>query len=372
LKKRIFDFRFGAFPCRAEVGEAIPPFKDICDDRRGGVLVVCDTNTESVARSLIAGEGEIPVAVLAPGEAAKGWASVETLLSAAAKAGLGRDGLFIGVGGGVITDLVAFAASVYMRGASLVLLPTTLLAMADAALGGKTGFDLFDIKNLIGTFRPADRVVMPTSVLASLPRREWLSGLAEVVKTAIIGDEELLRILEEHKSAIAAGPATPECAELLPELVARCVAVKGRIVEADPEERGSERATLNLGHTYGHALESVAGLGLLTHGEAVAWGIARSCELALELGTIDPGRRERIVTLLDAYGYETAAMHPAALAAADSDKLQAARKIIERMGSDKKKKAGALRFIVPTAHGAALTSVDNPEIITRTLVGGLF
>ncbi len=211
------------------------------------MLVICDTNTENLAQRFIDREAGVSLAVLAAGESAKGWPSVEEILSEAVKAGLGRDGIFVGIGGGVITDIAAFAASVYMRGVDLVLVPTTLLAMADAALGGKTGFDLFGIKNLVGTFRPADRVIMSTEVLASLPRREWLSGLAEVLKTAIIGDGELLEMLEENREAIASGPAA--CAAFLPELVSRCVAVKGRIVEADPTETGSERAKLNLGHT---------------------------------------------------------------------------------------------------------------------------
>jgi 3-dehydroquinate synthase len=348
----------------------LPSLEELCADRRGGLLVVCDANTENLARKIIAKEVDVPTAILAAGEQAKGWSSVEKVLSAAVAAGLGRDGTIIGIGGGVITDLVAFASSVYMRGVRLILVPTTLLAMTDAALGGKTGFDLFGIKNLVGTFRPADRVLMPTDSLSSLPQREWLSGLAEVIKTAIIGDEALFSLLEERHDALISGPAAEQCADLLPEMVARCVAVKGRIVESDPTETGSERALLNLGHTYGHALESVAGLGVLTHGEAVAWGISRACSLALELGTTSAIRAERIVRLLEAYDYETAPMHPAALAAADGDPTHAARKLLAAMGSDKKKKAGALRFVVPTAHGAMLTSVDESEIIIRTIVGG--
>ena len=346
----------------------LPTLREACDYSSGGALVICDANTENLARSFIDGEKGIPLTVLEAGESAKGWSSVEKVLAEAVKAGLGRDGTFIGIGGGVITDIAAFAASVYMRGVDLVLLPTTLLAMADAALGGKTGFDLFGIKNLVGTFRPADRVIMSTDILATLPAREWLSGLAEVVKTAIIGDGELLDMLEKDSAAIASGPAA--CAASLPDLVARCVAVKGRIVEADPTETGSERAKLNLGHTYGHALESAAGLGVLSHGEAVAWGMARACELGLALGLTPRERASRIVGLLAAYGYETAPLHPAALAAASGDEDAAAKRLLELMGTDKKKKAGALRFVVPSFDGAALTSVGDIEIITRTLLGG--
>ncbi len=363
---RSFDFRFGPTPCRAEVRGDTPSLADVCPDRRGGVLVICDTNTAALAAEFIGGEAAALVQ-LGAGEAAKGWSSVETVLAAAVKAGIGRDGVFIGIGGGVITDLAAFAASVYMRGVGLVLVPTTLLAMADAALGGKTGFDLFGIKNLVGTFRPADLVVMSTATLRTLPRREWLSGLAEVLKTAVIGDDGLLEIVEKDRAAVTEGPRS--CAETLPEIVARCVAVKGRIVEADPTETGTERALLNLGHTYGHALEGVAGLGLLTHGEAVAWGMARACALGVELGLTPPSRAARIVRLLEAYGYETAPTHPAARSAAGDDEA-AARALVGLMGSDKKKKAGTLRFVVPTEIGAALTSVADNEIIIRTILGG--
>ncbi len=364
---RSFDFRFGPTSCRAEVRGDMPSLADVCPDRSGGALVICDTNTAGLAADFIARETGAVLVRLDAGEAAKGWASVETVLEAAVTAGVGRDGVFIGIGGGVITDLAAFAASVYMRGVGLILVPTTLLAMVDAALGGKTGFDLFGIKNLVGTFRPADLVVMSTPTLGTLPRREWASGLAEALKTAVIGDEALLELLENDRIAIADGPLS--CAALLPEIVARCVAVKGRIVEADPTETGTERALLNLGHTYGHALEGVAGLGRLTHGEAVAWGMARACALGVELGLTPPERAGRIARLLDTYGYETAPAHPAAASAAGGAQA-AARALVGLMGSDKKKKAGTLRFVVPTENGAALTSVSDNEIIIRTMLGG--
>lgn len=355
------EYLFGAYRSRLAVFRALPPLADLDAGTGGGkTLIVCDANTEALARRIAGGSGA-PLAVLPPGEAAKGWASVEAILKAALDAGLSRDGLFVGVGGGVVTDLVSFAASVYMRGARLALVPTTLLAMADAAVGGKTGFDLFELKNLVGTFRPADAVLMGTDALATLPRREWLSGFAEVIKTAIIGDEELLDLVERETAAFAAGPAHPTSAALLPELVSRCVAVKARIVEADPTETGTERALLNLGHTFGHALESRAGLGTLTHGEAVAWGIARACALGRALGVTPAGRAERIVRILSAYGYETAPRHPAAPSAAA---------LIEAMGNDKKKKAGSLRFIVPTASGAELAKAEGTEMIIDTL-GGL-
>jgi 3-dehydroquinate synthase len=354
-----FEFSFGPYPSRVSIGRGLPSAAELRG--RGAALIVCDANTAPLAAAAAGGSGT-PVLVLEAGEAAKGWQSVERILGAALEAGLGRDGLFIGVGGGVVTDLVSFAASVYMRGARLALVPTTLLAMADAAVGGKTGFDLFGLKNLVGTFRPADEVRMGTDALAGLPRREWLSGLAEVVKTAIIGDEVLLDLLEARTASFAAGPADPETARLLPELVSRCVAVKGRIVEADPTETGAERALLNLGHTFGHALEACAGLGSLTHGEAVAWGMAHSCAFGVAAGLTPPERAERLVRLLAAFGYRTEARHPAA---------PSAERLLAAMAKDKKKKAGTLKIIVPGATGAAIVNLDDSNALINVLGGSI-
>jgi 3-dehydroquinate synthase len=352
------DYAFGSYSSRVVVGRSFPDTVAL-GIRDAKVLLVCDSNTEVFARRL-AGAAGTPVCALPPGEEAKGWPSVEAIVGAGLAAGLGRDGIFVGVGGGVVTDLVAFAASVYMRGARLVLVPTTLLAMADAALGGKTGFDLFGLKNLIGTFRPADGVHMATEALGTLPRREWISGLAEVIKTAVIGDETLLGLLESQAGSLASGPSDPETARLLPELVARCVAVKGRIVEADPTETGSDRALLNLGHTFGHALESSAGLGALTHGEAVAWGMARACAFGVLLGITPPARAERLTRLLAAFGYETGERHSA---------VPSADTIIAAMSSDKKKKDGRLKIIVPGSMGAVIVDLNDSSALIHVLGG---
>ena len=352
-----FEFTFGPYQSRVVVERGLPAAADICGG--AAALIVCDDNTRPIAEAVAGGSGT-PVFSVKAGESAKGWSSAEEIMGAALKAGLGRDGLFIGVGGGVVTDLVSFAASVYMRGARLALAPTTLLGMADAAVGGKTGFDLFGLKNLVGTFRPADGVHMGTDALATLPKREWLSGLAEVIKTAIIGDEDLLDLLEARREPLAAGPTNPETALLLPDIVSRCVAVKGRIVEADPTETGTARALLNLGHTFGHALESSAGLGALTHGEAVAWGMARSCAFGAAAGITPPERALRIVRLLAAFGYETGERHGAA---------PSAERLLAAMSNDKKKKAGTLKIIVPGKTGAAIVKVNDSNALIKVLGG---
>jgi 3-dehydroquinate synthase len=366
-------FQFGAFETRAVVTETIPGPEVVAGFPRA--LLVCDCNTEYVARRIAAasvaasssadgvGDGESgpAICILPPGETAKNWRSVETVLNAAYAAGLGRDGLFVGCGGGVISDITGFAASVYMRGAGLCLVSTTLLGMVDAALGGKTGFDLFGIKNCAGTFYPAARVFAPLEVLASLPEREWKSGMAEVLKTAILEESgELFALLQRGAGGVfgvAPTGAAPVGAKTMDtaavaELIRRAMEIKGRIVAEDPRETGSRRALLNLGHTFGHALEAAAGLGNLTHGEAVAWGLARAAELGRARGVTPEKRADAIRELLARAGYEIRAPHPLLT---DPGAFMAA------LGGDKKKKAGKSIFIVPAARGAERAPVDITE-----------
>ncbi|MDR2518527.1 MAG: 3-dehydroquinate synthase [Spirochaetaceae bacterium] len=353
-----FTFTLGGVLSRVFIEHELPAAEGIIGAGNG--LLVCDTHTEPLARA-IAGNRETPCCKLQAGETAKTWQSVETILKAAKDAGLSRDGVFIGVGGGVINDLTGFAASVYMRGAELCLVPSTLLAMVDAAVGGKTGFDLFGAKNFAGSFYPAARVYMPATSLRSLPAREWKSGAAELIKTAVLDTTgRLMEIMAEGDALkpLVSGGALPDTG-ILHEIIAQSVLVKGRIVEADPKETGSLRALLNLGHTFGHALEACAGLGALSHGEAVAWGMVRACELGLSLGRTPPARSGRIIGLIRSLGYETAAPHPLA---------QDIEAFLRVMAGDKKKKAGSLRLVVPDEAGAALVSAETP--LLARIIGG--
>ncbi|MDR0376956.1 MAG: 3-dehydroquinate synthase [Spirochaetaceae bacterium] len=347
-----YRFTFGTMESRVYIAEKL----SFSGDGLYGspkTLVVCDRNTEYLARRFLRSR-DIPCCVLPAGEEAKTWESVERILTAACAGGLGRDGLIIGVGGGVITDLAGFAASIYMRGVRLRLVSTSLLGMVDASVGGKTGFDFLGVKNLIGAFYPAEAVYMPLESLAALPRREWKSGLAEVIKTAILaGDGELFSRIRSFRDAYLTGVqddggnggsgAGVQLARLqadgLKDLISRTVEIKGRIVEEDPRETGERRALLNLGHTFGHALEASAGLGRLTHGEAVAWGVIRACELGHALGLTPIEQALEIRDLLQSYGYTTEAPHPD-MGDADS--------CFRALWGDKKKKDGKLVFIVPS------------------------
>ncbi len=286
------------------------------------LLYVFDANT-----ARLFGGGEAAAAVMPAGEKAKSWASVELILERALALGLDRSSVIVGVGGGVVCDVAAFAASVYMRGCGLVLAPTTLLAMVDAAIGGKTGIDWGGYKNMVGTFYPASEVRICVGALSSLPEREYRSGLAEVIKTAALGDEQLFGMLEGER-----GPVLARRPALLAEVVERCAAVKIGIVSRDLTERGP-RAWLNLGHTFAHALEAVTGMERHTHGEAVAWGMARAMDLGVRLGVTDPRWAGRLAALLAAYGFRTSldGLEPGPL--------------LEAMGRDKKKRGG-LRFVL--------------------------
>ncbi|MHC6204507.1 3-dehydroquinate synthase [Breznakiellaceae bacterium SP9] len=375
----VSDFTFGNFCSRVIILDEIPPLSFILSaaDTIGccvsGCLLVCDTNTLPLVQKITAAEDKrANLCVLPPGEAQKNWAAVETILKAAVESSLGRDGLFIGIGGGVITDLCAFAASIYMRGAKLCLVSTTLLGMADASLGGKTGFDLCGIKNLAGTFYPARLIFMPLESLASLPLLEWKSGMAECIKTAILDTKTevnresffklCVRLSEECAPGKWAAGLVETKREDLRDLITRCVELKGRIVEADPTESGTERALLNMGHTFAHALEASLGFGAISHGEAVAWGIACACELGIALGTCPKERAQTIQNLLAAYDYEIARPYPL---------LKDTTSFMRAMGGDKKKKAGTIRFVVPGTSGACLTpeSFSDMELIKNSIVG---
>lgn len=306
-------------------------------------LFVFDANTFSLFG------GSAPRHVVIPvGEQAKSWESVDAILKALVGIGARRDTTVIAVGGGVVSDVAAFAASVYMRGCALTIVPTTLLAMVDAAFGGKTGFDYAGFKNLIGTFYPAARLLVSAGVLGSLPQREYLSGLAEVIKTAMIGDAEMLAVLRAQSAAVRS--RTPE---LLAEIVRRCLAVKGGVVADDLRERGN-RAVLNLGHTFAHALESSTGFSGWSHGEAVAWGLGRALRAGLILGLTDESYARDVMSLLELYGYRLRTDAPA-------------ERLLDAMKMDKKRTSGLIRLVIPTAPGKTGIVEADRSIVVEAL-----
>jgi len=309
----------------------------------GNSLIVCDRHT---APLLPAGALQ-PLAIDAE-EEDKGWSTVESLLEVAHRRGLDRGARITALGGGVLCDMVAFAASIYLRGVSLVLIPTTLVAMVDAALGGKTGIDHDRRKNLIGSFYPAGEIVIWPGALNSLPQRQLAAGMAEVIKTALLGNLDLVELLERDGTAAVTGDA-----DAAYTVIRRCLEVKGRVVAADPIERTGLRNVLNLGHTFAHALEAITGFGPWNHGEAVAWGIARAMDLGVRLGETPPAYRARVMALLEAVGFRLQVggeASPEALVAA--------------MAADKKRRGSQLRFVLQRGVGDTFVrTVDRDEVL---------
>jgi len=349
------DFTFNEYRTSVDFSRKIPSIDKIAaslglnpEDSAFKPLIIADENTVSIAEKVCGGKN-LPFCVIKSGEDNKNWQTVEQILACAHKEGLGRDGIFIGVGGGVIGDLSGFASSIYMRGCRFVLVCTTLLGMVDASVGGKTGFDLFGIKNLAGTFFPARAVFLPQDSLATLPKREWKSGMAELIKTAILAGGDFLEVLAEIPDKDFSNTDKMLVADTLGKCIERAVQYKGAIVSEDMRESG-KRMLLNLGHTFGHALEAVAGLGNISHGEAVAWGIVRACELGEALGVTPKTRAQEIRELIASFGYNCACPHPLA---SDKDAL------LNAMKSDKKKKQGKLTFVVPDEKSASFLTLES-------------
>lgn len=275
----------------------------------------------------------VTTVILPPGEAFKTLATVSTLYDRFLASGLDRKGAVIALGGGVVTDMAGYAAATYMRGVPLVQVPTTLLGMIDASVGGKVAVDLPQGKNLVGAFVEPLFVLLDPDVLETLPEIEVQAGLAEIIKAGVIGDPELFALLEQP------GPRPA-----LRDLLARALQVKIDVVEQDPYERG-RRAVLNLGHTFAHAYEVLQGYAL-HHGLAVSIGMVRAALLAEARGLCTPETRGRIIATLSAHGLPV-----------DPPPLDP-EEVYEAMHMDKKKQSGRLRYVLPRAIGD-VTIVDD-------------
>jgi len=299
--------------------------------------------------------------VLPPGEETKTLSAAADLYRQLVRAGLGRDGTLLAVGGGVILDLAGFVAATYMRGIPFVSAPTTLLAMVDAAIGGKVGVDLPEGKNLVGAFYPPRLLLIDPTALDTLPTSEWRHGMAEVVKAALIGDPALWEQLRAAPARWAQPPAGRERLELLE----RAIAVKARIVERDPWETQGEREQLNLGHTFGHAFERLSGYRV-PHGEAVAAGMRAAAVLSARLGLLEtPDLPHELEKLLQGLGLPTRWQ-----AWLSGYGIQATpEEVIEAMGTDKKRRAGRLRFVLLHRPGLVRTYGDvPPEAVRQALM----
>lgn len=313
---------------------------------RGTVALIGDSNVaplygERVAKSL-AMSGFEPVLLRVPaGEASKTLDTASVLYEKLVEGGIERSGLVIALGGGMIGDLAGFVAATYLRGIPWIDVPTSLLAMIDASIGGKVGVDLPSGKNLVGAFYPPLMTISDMTALHSLPGREFRSGLAEMIKAGVIADAELFAMFESGETD-------------LPEMMRRSIQVKVDVVKEDPFEKG-RRAALNLGHTIGHGLESTSKFELL-HGEAIAIGMVAEARVAERIGLARSGVAERIERVTERVDLPTRFAH------LEIDE------IIALMRSDKKKQGGRLKYALPRDIGDVVIGVDVKDDVVRAVL----
>jgi shikimate kinase/3-dehydroquinate synthase len=292
--------------------------------------------------------------LLPAGEDAKRLSVIEDAARELARRRVERREPLVAVGGGALGDPAGFLAATYLRGVPWIQVPTTLVAQVDSSIGGKTGVDLPEGKNLLGAFHHPAAIVLDVAALRPLPERQLRAALGEIVKMAALGDEALFATLEADGEGIARGAGSAFEAGAIAEVVERAAWAKVEVVVADEREQGADggRITLNLGHTIGHALEAVDGYATLLHGEAVGYGTRAAVRIGTALGVTPTDRAARIERLLDTLGIGAAAL-PYPVDA-----------VVAATGTDKKHAGGRLRWVLPTAHGVVVRD-DVPEEVVR-------
>lgn len=331
---------------------SIPSVRPFVDSFRGE-----NYSLPKLEHGFTATRGKDVLLILGSGEPYKTIESVLTICKTAIDSNAQRSAVFVGIGGGVITDMTAFAASIFKRGARCELVPTTLLSMVDAAIGGKTGCDFESYKNMIGSFFPAQKIHIIPSFIQTLPQGEYRSGLAEVVKTAMLYSNNLFEKLCANPQIL-----TDKTSPLIEEMIKICVNAKAKVVEQDLTEKNI-RMQLNLGHTFGHALESRAGLGVVTHGDAVAWGMVRAAELSKNLGICTNAYLEKVKTAVALFGWETEPIH-SALNGKFNSKEETASSLLDAMKKDKKNATSKVRFVLQEdIENTVIAEVEDKDIL---------
>ncbi len=318
---------------------------------RSAVAVVDAAVSAAHSRRLRAAlaDGALPVHVVPGSETVKTVASLEATIGWLAATGVTRDGVLIGIGGGAVLDLAGLAASLWQRGIAYIALPSTLVAMVDAAVGGKTAINAAGLKNPVGTFHPAETILADSELLSSLPRNRWREGLAETIKAAVIGDPQLFAELEAHRDDLARWLASGESGATIPDLltalpwtdwIGRAVRVKATLVERDFRDEGPRQA-LNFGHTLGHALEAQTAdtSRPLHHGEAIAVGMAVTARIAAARRECPVADADRLITLLADCGLPTTWPPPPRA------------ELVRLLAGDKKRRADRLGWILPNGIG---------------------
>lgn len=351
MSTRILNLELGARSYPIRIGSGLlrdPVSYQLLRGRRA--MLVTDENVAQHHLDPVLHALKLPrdqALILKAGEAQKSWEQAGEVLDWMLASRLSRDGALIALGGGVIGDLAGFCASLYQRGIDFVQLPTTLLAQVDSSVGGKTAVNHPRGKNLIGAFHQPIAVVADTDTLATLPPRELRAGLAEVIKYGLLADPILFGWLEKNLDRILALES-----QFIAETIERCCAIKARIVGLDERESvsGGPRALLNLGHTFGHAIETFTGYSEWLHGEAVAAGMCMAADLSHRMGWIKAVELERATRLLGRVGLPTSPP--------DGMTPEGFRDL---MGLDKKVKGGKLRLVLLRSIGEAVLTADFDE-----------
>jgi 3-dehydroquinate synthase len=312
------------------------------------VAVITDANVARAQPQLFDSFGEAARFEVAPGEGAKSPEVLAGVWNFLAKERIDRTGALFVVGGGVVGDLGGFAAASWLRGIEFYQVPTTLLAMVDSSVGGKTGINIPAGKNLVGAFHQPRAVFIGTDLLATLPPREFAAGMGEVIKYGLLADPRLFAALEQS-------PLTLNSPDLA-AVIRRCCELKAGVVQADERELAKEggRALLNLGHTFGHAIEQVTGYGAYLHGEAVAIGLCAAARLSEKLGTIAAADVARVDAVVAAHQLPTRLRASLAL-----------ENLLAAMARDKKVRAGLPRFVVLKSLGEAITQDGAPSALVE-------
>jgi len=336
LAERSYPILFGG------ISEALKA--EIAELRANGrsMYVISDARVLHAHPSYLAEAGfeDLEILSLPSGESTKSISFVSQALSFLAAQSANRDCALFAFGGGVIGDLAGYVAASYLRGIDFYQIPTTLLSMVDSSVGGKTGINLPEGKNLVGAFWQPQKVFIDTTLLNTLPAREFAAGMAEVIKYGMLADHKLF---DELKTLDHLHPESPE----LPYIIRRCCEIKARVVAADEKETAQSggRALLNLGHTFAHAIENVAGYGAYLHGEAVAIGLVMATQLSVQLNQLNHGDIARVKKVIKQFKLPTELEEPLPVT-----------HLMSAMQRDKKNRAGRLRFVTMVELGQAITS----------------
>jgi 3-dehydroquinate synthase len=343
LGERSYPLRFG--------GNLAPEIRSSIEEASAAgrrIAVIADRRFREAQGSAFGSMFEgLPVFAVEPGEESKSLRVYSQVLDFLAEHRVDRTSLVFAVGGGVVGDLAGFAAASYLRGVDFIQIPTTLLAMVDSSVGGKTGLNLKAGKNLVGAFHQPRQVFIATDFLSTLPPREFAAGMAEVIKGGLLGEPQLFELLEREPLSLS----SPHLAGV----IRTCCALKARVVEADEKELAREggRALLNLGHTFGHAFEQVTGYGVYLHGEAIAIGLVAAAHLSCRLGHIPASDVDRICRVLAAHQLPVTLRQPLPLAG-----------LMSAVARDKKVRASLPRFVVLRRLGEAATQSNiDPALV---------